>query len=358
MVLSNNLLTTRNSSQLIAKIAAISVATAALTVGVSSGATAQEVTLDGAGASFPKPLYDRYFRQFQEDTGIQVNYEAIGSGGGIRQFTEETVDFGGSDAAMTDEEIEQVDRGVILVPSAGGAVSVSYNLPGVEDGELRIPSEVLPMIFMGEIETWDDERIAEANPDLDLPSLPIRPVVRADGSGTTFIFTNHLSAISDKFDEEVGTGKSPDWTGNPLGGEQNSGVAATIQQTQGAIGYVQTSYAVENDIPQALIENANTGNYVEPTLDEANRALGAVDFPDNFRVFEGNPGEGYPIVGMTWMMVYKEYDDPETADAIKELVEWVYEEGQSINGTLEYTEIPDSVGERVIETVNEEVTAE
>jgi len=336
---------------------AIALATATLGFAAPK-ATAQQVTLDGAGASFPKPLYDRYFREFKEQTGIQVNYEAIGSGGGIRQFTQETVDFGGSDAAMSDEEMAKVDRGVILVPTAGGAVSVVHNLPGVGNGELRIPSEVLPMIFMGEIDRWNHPRIAEANPNLDLPNLPIRQAVRSDGSGTTFIFTNHLSAVSDQFETQVGTGKAPDWPGDPLGGAQNAGVAATVQQTPGAIGYVQASYATENNIPQAKLENANTGNYVSPTLKQANRALAAVDFPENFRVFEGNPAEGYPIVGMTWMMVYEEYDNPQKAQAIKEMVEWIHTEGQSINGSLQYTEIPDSVGQRAIQTVNQQVTAQ
>lgn len=340
------------------KVATVSMATVAIAIGAASEAVAQNVTLNGAGASFPKPLYDRYFREFREQTGIQVNYEAIGSGGGIRQFTQETVDFGGSDAAMTDEEIAKVDRGVILIPTAGGAVSVTYNLPGVGDGELRIPSEVLPMIFMGQIDRWNDPPIAQANPNLNLPNLPIRPVVRSDGSGTTFIFTNHLSAVSDEFESQVGTGKAPDWTGNPLGGSQNAGVAATVQQTRGSIGYVQSSYAVENDIPQAQIENGNTGNYVSPTLEEANRALAAVEFPDNFRVFEGNPAEGYPIVGMTWIMVYEQYDDSQKAEAIKDMVEWILTNGQDINGTLEYTEIPDSVGQRAIQTVNQNVTAQ
>lgn len=340
------------------KVATVSMATVAIAVGGASEAVAQNVTLNGAGASFPKPLYDRYLREFKEDTGIQVNYEAIGSGGGIRQFTQETVDFGGSDAAMTDEEIAKVDRGVILVPTAGGAVSVTFNLPGIGNEELQIPSEVLPMMFMGEIDSWNDPRIAEANPNVDLPNLPVRPVVRSDGSGTTFIFTNHLSAVSDEFESEVGTGKAPDWTGNPTGGAQNAGVASTVQQTPGAIGYVQASYAVENDIPQAKLENANTGNYVAPTLEEANRALAAVDFPQNFRVFEGNPAEGYPIVGMTWMMVYQQYDDPQKAQAIKDLVEWIHTEGQDINGSLQYTEIPESVGERAIRTVNDNVSAQ
>jgi phosphate transport system substrate-binding protein len=317
-------------------------------------ALAQTVTLNGAGATFPAPLYERYAAEFAKvNKNIRVNYQAIGSGGGVKQTIAGTVDFGGSDRAMTDAEIAKVSRGVILVPTAGGAVVPVFNLPGVKD--LKLSREALPAIFSGQITKWNDPKIAKANPGVKLPDQSIKTVVRADGSGTTFIFTNHLSAINPYFKGRVGADQAPKWTTNPLKGKGNAGVAAAVQRTPGSIGYVELSYAVENKIPTAAVENKKK-QFVEPTVKTADQALDQVKFPDNFRVFVGDPDDGFPIVGMTWMMVYKQYPK-EKEQAIERWIEWILTDGQKINGSLSYTRVPASVAQRAIQVVKSGVTA-
>jgi phosphate transport system substrate-binding protein len=326
---------------------------AALALSPFLGAIAQAQTqLSGAGATFPAPLYSAYFRAFQAETDIQVNYQAVGSGAGIRQVIAGTVDFGGTDAFMTAAQIEQVgDRGVILVPTAGGAVAVVYNLPGVS--ELRLSSAVLPDIFAGQITRWNDPRIVADNPGVNMPDLPIRSIVRADSSGTTSIFTNHLSAVSPYFRGRIGAGTAPRWTTNPLRANGNPGVAAQVQRTRGAIGYVELAYADNNNIPTALVENGNTEEFVKPSLETARQALDGVEFDADFRAANTNPEAGYPIVGITWMMVYKDYPgEPETEAAIKQLVDWILTDGQEINPTLNYVSIPGDVAERAMQAVD------
>jgi phosphate transport system substrate-binding protein len=335
-------------------VVAIAVAIA-LTPAVATLAQAR-ITLNGAGATFPDPLYRQYITGFtRANPGIRVNYQAIGSGAGIRQVIAGTVDFGGSDAAMKDDEIRQVgDRGIILVPTAGGAVALVYNLPGVNN--LKLPKAVYPEIFNGRITRWNDAKIKAANPGINIPDLPIRPVVRADSSGTTFIFTNHLSAVNPYFKGRVGTSTAPRWTGiNPLTGRGNPGVTAQVQRTKGAIGYVEFSYAKQNKLQTAQLENAK-GLYIAPSLEAAEDALETVTFPENFRVFVSNPSEGYPIAGMTWMMVYKKYKDPGKAAAVKSWIKWVLTEGQKINNQLDYVRVPQKVAQRALQVVNQQVT--
>ncbi|MDY6781956.1 MAG: phosphate ABC transporter substrate-binding protein PstS [Cyanobacteriota bacterium] len=334
------------STSVLRRVAAVSVTTLALSVSALS-AIAEAITLNGAGASFPKPLYDRYFAEIADQTDIQVNYEAIGSGGGIRQFIADTVDFAGSDAVPKSEEQGQMDKGMIMVPTAGGAVAVIFNLPGVRNVELS--RDVLPKIFMGEITNWKD--VAPG-----LPDLPIRVVVRSDGSGTTSIFTGHLAAISADFDSEVGQNKAPTWPGQTLGGEKNAGVAAVVQRTRGAIGYVQADYAEENGLATAKVEN-KAGEFVEPTIENANTAFEGVEFNEDFTTKNSNdPNAGYPIVGVTWLLIKEEYEDAETAEAIKEVVEWILTDGQDINNSLQYTKIPQAVREDAIAAVNGGIT--
>lgn len=340
------------SATTLKRFVATSVAAAAVVVGSGLVAIAQSVQLNGAGATFPAPLYERYFSDFRTETGIQVNYQAIGSGGGIRQVISGTVDFGGSDAAMTDAQISQVDRGVILVPTAGGAVAAVYNLPGVSN--LKLSRAALSGIFAGQITRWNDPQIASANPGVSLPDLPVRTVVRADSSGTTFIFTNHLSSISPYFRGRVGVGTAPRWTTNPIRGRGNPGVAAQVSRTRGAIGYVEFAYAKQNGMTAAAIEN-KTGDYIAPSLAATEQALSTVTFPDNFRVFVSDPETGYPIAGLTWLLVYKQYPDTATADAVKQLVEWVLTDGQEINNSLDYTRIPAPVAQRALQAVQQGV---
>ncbi|MDP5338449.1 MAG: phosphate ABC transporter substrate-binding protein PstS [Nodularia sp. (in: cyanobacteria)] len=335
-------------------------ATSLLTTAVALGsictapAQAQAQTLNGAGATFPAPLYERYAREVRKKLpDMRINYQAIGSGGGIRQTIAGTVDFGGSDAAMTDSDMAKVKNGVILVPTAGGAVSVVYNLSGVNN--LKLSRTTLPAIFSGQITNWNDPKIKADNPGVNLPNQPIRFAVRADGSGTTFIFTNHLSSISSYFKGRVGTGTAPKWNlPNVLKGKGNPGVAALVARTPGSIGYVEYSYATQNKLKSALLQN-KSGQFVAPSLQSANAALASVNFPDNYRVFAGDPAQGYPIVGLTWMMVYKQYPNAAKANAVKKWINWVLTEGQKLNDDMNYTSIPPAVANRVLQTVNSTV---
>jgi phosphate transport system substrate-binding protein len=328
-----------------------STVTAAFVLGSGLVAFAQKVTLNGAGATFPAPLYERYAAEFAKKHGIRVNYQAIGSGGGIRQTIAGTVDFGGSDAAMTDSDIAKVKRGVILVPTAGGAVVPIFNVPGATN--LRLSRQTLPAIFSGQITRWNDPQIAKDNPGAKLPNQPIRTVVRADGSGTTFIFVNHLSAINSYFKGRIGVGTAPKWTTNPIKGKGNAGVAAQVKRTPGSIGYVELSYALENKIPTAQVQNRK-GQFVTASVQTADQALDQVKFPDNFRIFVGDPDDGFPIVGLTWIMVYREYPKEKEA-AIEKWVEWILTDGQKLNGSLSYTRIPASTAQRVINYVRQNV---
>ncbi|MDF5717443.1 MAG: phosphate ABC transporter substrate-binding protein PstS [Rhizonema sp. NSF051] len=334
--------------------ATISAFVGAVTIGSSFTAIAQADTLNGAGATFPAPLYTQYAREVKKkNPDISINYQAIGSGGGISQFTAGTVDFGASDAAMTDAEISKVKNGVVLVPTAGGAISIVYNVPGVND--IKLSRKTLPGIFAGQITKWNDPQIKADNPDANLPNLPIKAIVRADGSGTTFIFTNHLSTISPYFKGRVGTSKQPSWTiSNVLKGRGNPGVANLVSRTQGSIGYVEYQYAQTNKLKAAQVQNKQ-GQFVAPSLEGANQALSTVSFPPNFRVFVGDPDQGYPIVGMTWLMIYKNYPNAAKGTAVKKLVNWILTDGQQYNDGLNYTRVPSNVANQVLQTVNSSV---
>ncbi|AFY31678.1 phosphate ABC transporter substrate-binding protein PstS [Calothrix sp. PCC 7507] len=336
------------------RVVTTSVVTAAVALSPIFTATAQAETINGAGATFPAPLYERYAREIKKKfPDLKVNYQAIGSGGGIRQTIAGTVDFGASDAAMKDDEIAKVKNGVILVPTAGGAVSVVYNLPGVNS--LKLSRSTLPDIFSGKITNWSDAKIKADNPGVNLPNQPIKFVVRADGSGTTFIFTNHLSAINGYFKGRIGANTAPSWTlPNVLKGKGNPGVASLVSRTPGSIGYVEYAYAVANKLNSAQIQNKK-GEFVAPSLESANAALATVKFPDNYRVFVGEPSQGYPIVGLTWLLVYKQYANASKADAVKKWVNWVLKDGQQYNDDLNYTKIPSDVANRVLQTVNSSV---
>jgi phosphate transport system substrate-binding protein len=293
-------------------------------------AFAQSTALTGAGATFPEKLYKSYFSELKKKN-IDVNYNGVGSGAGIKQLIADTVDFGASDSAMTDAEIGQVKKGVLMIPTAGGAVALPYNLPGVK--KLKLSKEALAGIFSGKITKWNDPELAKNNSGL--PDKSIKLVVRADSSGTSFVFTNHLSAIDPNFKSKIGATKSPNWVGNPQKAKGNEGVASAVSSTDGAIGYVETAYAKGDT---ALVQN-KAGEFVAPTVAEANKALENIEFPENFRVFEGNPKAGYPITGLTWLLLKKEYDAPKRA-AIVAMVKWILTDGQKLNNGLGYTKVP------------------
>ncbi len=328
-------------------------AIAAMTANTAVNAQ-QKVTLNGAGATFPALLYQRYIREFQaKNPNIKVNYQGIGSGGGIRQTIAGTVHFGGSDAAMTDAQMSQGaagKRGIILVPTAGGSVVPIYNLPGVS--KLRLSRTVLPEIFGGRITKWNDPKIVKDNPGVNLPNSEIKTVVRADGSGTTFIFVNHLSAVSSYFRGRIGVSTAPEWTTDPLKGQGNPGVAALVKRTAGTVGYVEQSYADRNKLAIAEVQTAKK-QWVMPSLALANQAVAAFKFPENFRVFDGDPDNGYPITGITWMMVYRQYPNAAQSAAIKKWMTYVLTDGQNINDDLEFTRIPAPVLQRALAQVNQ-----
>lgn len=328
------------STVTINRLVTTSVTTVVIAFGTVGEAIAQ--TINGAGASFPAPLYQRYFAEYKKATGVTVNYNSIGSGAGIRQFIGETVDFGATDAPPSQSEKSQMKRGMLMIPTAGGAVAVVYNLAGVNN--LQLSRQALGKIFSGEIKTWNQV-------DSKLPNKPIKVVVRADGSGTTEIFTSHLSAIYAGFKSKVGTSKEPNWGFTVLKGPKNDGVAALVKQTDGAIGYVQDTYARSNKMPTAKIQN-KAGRYVDPSLAEANKAMQGITFNSDFSANVDDPKDGYPIVGITWLLLYNDYKDDNKAAQVKRLAKWILTSGQNLNQQLEFTRIPASVAQKASAAVD------
>jgi phosphate transport system substrate-binding protein len=313
--------------------------------------------MTGAGASFPAPLYQNWFVELsKKQPQLQVNYQSVGSGAGVEQFTSETVDFGASDVAMTDEDMANIDRGVILLPMTAGSIVLTYNLQGVESG-LKLTRDAYTNILLGNITTWNDPAIAESNPDVELPDQKITVVHRSDGSGTTGVFTKHLSAISEEWTKEIGEGKSVEWPttkGTFVGGKGNEGVTAQVQQTAGAIGYVEYGYAVNNNLAIASLENSS-GNFIEANDETGSATLAAVELPENLRAFITDPEgeESYPIVTYTWMLAYEQYDDPTIAKAMEVMIEFGLNEGQAISPQLGYIALPQNVRERVAEAADQ-----
>ena len=333
---------------------------------VSCAPSPDDITLQGSGATFPAPIYKRWFLEFyKQEPDIRVNYQAIGSGAGVRQYTEGLTDFGASDSAMSDKEIETAvgrrpgTEGVLLVPMTAGSVALGYNVPGVApDQELRLSRKVLVEILFGRIDNWNDEAIAKLNPELTLPDQAITWVRRSDGSGTTYAFTNHLSAISPEWKKEVGVNKSVPWPVG-IGGKGNPGVAAIISQTPGALGYVEYGYALLSDLPMVSVEN-KAGAFVAPTLKSNQAALKEGKMPANFRLFIADPAgaAAYPIVTYTWIIVPKRYSypgDPErekkVARTVRKVLRYCLTDGQKFSDDLGYTPLPANVVGPILEAV-------
>ncbi len=298
---------------------------------------AKDVELIGAGATFPYPLYSKMFDVYNKEYGVKVNYQAIGSGGGIRQLINKTVDFGGSDAIMSDKDLAEASAPVLHIPTCAGAVVITYNLTG--NPQLRFTPDVIADIFLGKISKWNDRRISESNSGVKLPDMNVTVVHRSDGSGTTFIFSDYLSKVSADWKEKVGNGTSLNWpTG--LGGKGNPGVAGLVQQTPGSIGYVELIYALQNKMPYGVVKNKK-GNFVTATIPSTSKAADT-NLPDDMKVSltDTDAPEGYPISGFTWILVYKDqnYAD-KTEEKAKELVKllwWMTHEGQKYTEPLEY----------------------
>jgi phosphate transport system substrate-binding protein len=298
---------------------------------------AKEKELIGAGATFPYPLYSKMFDVYNKEYGVKVNYQAIGSGGGIRQLINKTVDFGGSDAIMGDKDLAEASDPVLHIPTCVGAVVVTYNLPG--DPQLRFTSDVIADIFLGKIKKWNDHRLNAINPEANLPDMHMTVVHRSDGSGTTKIFSDYLSKVSPEWKEKVGAGTSLNWPAG-LGGKGNPGVAGLVQQIPGSIGYVELIYALQNKMPYGTIKNRK-GNFITPTI--ASTSLAAnIELPEDMKVSLTNTDapDGYPISGFTWILVYKEQNygerSEEKATELVKLLWWMTHEGQKYADPLHY----------------------
>jgi phosphate transport system substrate-binding protein len=304
----------------------------------------REISIAGAGATFPHPLYKKWIDKYQNArTDVGIFYDAVGSGEGVRRFLKQEVDFGASDAAMSDEEMAKVDRGVKLIPATAGIIVLAYNLKDA-GGQLKLPREVYVSIFAGEIKKWDDARIKQANPGLNLPSVGIIPITRTDSSGTTYAFTNHLSAISKTWrDRGPGVGKVVQWPLNSMSARGNEGVAGRIKITEGAIGYVEYGYAQRAGLSMAALEN-KSGNFIEPSPARGQATLTNTqdDMPETRRLFFPDPpGESsYPIVTYSWILLYGTYPDQQKAAALKDFVAWGITEGQKFSEELGFCSLP------------------
>ncbi len=307
-----------------------------------SGSKENTVKLQGAGASFPAPLYLKWFKSYgAAHPGVQVDYQSVGSGSGVKSFIDKTVDFAASDRAMTPDEMSKVSGGVQLIPMTAGAIVLAYNLPDVP--ELKLSRDAYSGIFLGKIKKWNDPAISKENPGAKLPDQPINVVVRADGSGTSYVFTKHLSAINPDFQKTVGVDQMPNW---PVGTKSkgNEGVTASIITTPGSIGYVEYGYAKSQNLHMATLEN-KAGNYVAATTDSAKAALASAELPPDMIVWVSDPDgkDAYPIVTFTWMAFYKQYPDKDKMEALKALVNYGLTEGQKESEALGYVPLPDSV---------------
>jgi phosphate transport system substrate-binding protein len=307
-----------------------------------------QTTVNGAGATFPNPMYQKWFSEYHKaHPDIQFNYQSIGSGGGIRQVLAQTVDFGASDGPMTDEQLSQAKTKILHIPTVLGAVVPAYNVPGVS-GELKFTSEALAGIFLGKITTWNDPAIAKANPGVNLPNQSIIVVHRSDGSGTTYIFTDYLSKVSSEWQNGPGKGTSVKWPVG-LGGKGNEGVAGMIRQMQGGIGYIELIYAVQNKIDYGSVKNAS-GAFVKASLDSVtSAAASAKSMPADFRVSITNaPGkDAYPISSFTWLLIPEKSKEAAKGKILADFLTWMVDDGQKMTADLTYAPLPENVAEKV-----------
>ena len=303
------------------------------------------IDLTGAGATFPQPLYSKWVQVYSASTGQRINYQSLGSGAGVKQLSEGTVDFGASDGPMTDQEMASAKGGAVLhIPTTLGAVVVTYNLPGVTQ-PLRMTADVVADIFLRRITKWNDARLAAANPGVTLPARDILVTHRSDGSGTTFVFTDYLAEVSPEWASGPGRGKAVSWPYGTLGGQGNEGVAAQVKQTEGAVGYVELAYAMQNRMPAALIQNAS-GNFVAPTIESITAAAAGVadtlSETSDFRISIVNaPGaDAYPISSFTWILLYQRQTDPVKGRKLVDFLRWAITDGQQYAEPLHYAPLP------------------
>src|SRR5262245_39890928 len=317
------------------------------------------VLLTGAGATFPSVLYSRWFAVYHHNNpNVVIKYAAVGSGEGVRRFIgksvaeEERVDFGASDAAMSDAEIARADNNALMIPVTGGCVVLAYNLPDFH-GDLKLSRKAYEGIFLGEIKKWNDPLIAESNPEVKLPNLTIVTAVRQDGSGTTFAFTKHLDAISEKWRSQFGLGTLIDWPGNAMRAKGNEGVAGLIGKSDGAIGYVGYEFARKIGLNTAALENKED-KFVKPSVESCRAALAAAEVPENLRIFVPDPSgvNSYPIVTFSWILLRYKYSGLETANAVRELFPWSLQDGQRYSAELGYIQLPAAVAKKAQAALN------
>jgi phosphate transport system substrate-binding protein len=314
-------------------------------IACSGNKTSEGVKLQGAGASFPAPLYQKWFKSYSAShEGVEIDYQSVGSGSGVKSVIDKTVDFGASDAAMSAEDMARVDGGVQLLPMTAGCIVLTYNLKGVTG--LKLSRQAYAGIFLGKVKKWNDPLIVKANPGVTLPGDPINVVVRADGSGTTFVFTKHLSVISPDFAKDPGVNTLPNW---PVGtrSKGNDGVTASVMSTPGAIGYVEFTYAKSQDLPMAVLEN-KSGSFVPPTIASAQAALATAQFPDNLIAWVPDPEdkEAYPIATYTWIICYKQYHDKRKFQVLQGLLTYCLTDGQKESEPLGYIPLPSAVADK------------
>jgi phosphate transport system substrate-binding protein len=307
-----------------------------------------QTTLNGAGATFPNPMYQKWFSEYHKaHPEIQFNYQSIGSGGGIRQVLAQTVDFGASDGPMTDQQLAEAKTKILHIPTVLGAVVPAYNIPGVNT-ELKFTPEALAGIFLGKITSWNDPAIAKANPGVNLPNQTIIVVHRSDGSGTTYIFTDYLSKVSSDWANGPGKGTSVKWPVG-LGGKGNEGVAGMIRQMQGGIGYIELIYAVQNKIDYGLVRNA-AGTFIKASLESVTAAAAsAKSMPADFRVSITNaPGkDAYPISSFTWLLIPEKSKDAAKGKILANFLTWMVDDGQKMTADLTYAPLPENVAQKV-----------
>jgi len=317
-------------------------------------ASGGKTQLNGAGATFPNPIYSKWFSEYNKlHPDVEINYQSIGSGGGIRQLTAQTVFFGASDAPMTDEQLKQAPGKILHFPTVLGAVVPVYNLAGAPEG-LKFTGPVLADIFLGKIKKWNDPAIAKANAGAKLPNSEITVVHRSDGSGTSFIFTDYLGKVSDEWKQKVGVNASVNWPIG-VGGKGNEGVAGLVKQTPNSIGYVELVYALQNKIPYGAVQNS-AGDFVTPSTDSVTAAAAgaAGNMPKDFRVSITNaPGQGaYPISSFTWILMYDEPKDKTLAKVMVDFMKWALNDGQKIAPEMGYATVPANVVQAELEQLN------
>jgi len=317
-----------------------------------SGAWGQ--SLNGAGATFPYPVYSKWFSDYRKiHPDVQINYQSIGSGGGIRQFTAGTVDFGATDGPMSDQQLADAKFKIFHIPTVLGAVVPAYNVPGVQT-ELKFSPEVIANICLLKIANWNDKAIATDNPGVQLPNKPIIVVHRSDGSGTNYIFTDYLSKVSGEWTVRAGKGTSVRWPGG-LGAKGNEGVAGMIRQMDGAFGYVELIYAIQNKIPFGIVKNSS-GAWIKGSLESTTAAAASVkSIPSDFRVSITNPPgkDAYPIASFTWLLVPAQFKDATKGKVIVDFLNWMVDHGESMVSQLDYAPLPDNVKEKVRARIKE-----